>query len=77
MPASAGVEASNGATMARYVAEGHQVTLVTCTAGERGQVLVPDLEHLRHDRDNALGAHRRQELSAGDHVLILSADVGG
>ena len=27
---------NNGATMARYVAEGHQVTLVTCTAGERG-----------------------------------------
>ena len=55
---------NNGATMARYVAEGHQVTLVTCTAGERGQVLVPDLEHLRHDRDNALGPHRRQELTA-------------
>jgi N-acetyl-1-D-myo-inositol-2-amino-2-deoxy-alpha-D-glucopyranoside deacetylase len=55
---------NNGATMARYVAEGHDVTLVTCTAGERGEVLVPDLEHLRHDRDDNLGPHRRQELAA-------------
>ena len=37
---------NNGATMARYVAEGAQVTLVTCTRGEEGEVLVPELEHL-------------------------------
>lgn len=30
-------EASKGAaTTARYVAEGHQVRIVTCTGGERG-----------------------------------------
>ncbi len=34
---------NNGATMARYVDEGAQVTLVTCTLGEEGEVLVPDL----------------------------------
>src|SRR4051794_10434067 len=33
-----------GATMAKYVAEGRSVTLVTCTAGEMGEILVPDLE---------------------------------
>ena len=36
---------SNGATMAKYVAEGAQVTLVTCTAGEEGEVIVADLAH--------------------------------
>jgi N-acetyl-1-D-myo-inositol-2-amino-2-deoxy-alpha-D-glucopyranoside deacetylase len=51
-----------GATMARYVAEGVGVTLVTCTGGERGEVLVPALEHLAHDRDGGLAEHRRGEL---------------
>ncbi|CAN5483452.1 N-acetyl-1-D-myo-inositol-2-amino-2-deoxy-alpha-D-glucopyranoside deacetylase [soil metagenome] len=52
-----------GATMAKYVAEGRGVTLVTCTAGEMGEILVPELEHLAADRDDALGPHRRGELS--------------
>jgi N-acetyl-1-D-myo-inositol-2-amino-2-deoxy-alpha-D-glucopyranoside deacetylase len=52
----------NGATMARYVAEGRGVTLVTCTAGEMGEILVPELEHLAADREDGLGAHRRGEL---------------
>lgn len=52
-----------GATMARYVAEGRGVTLVTCTAGELGEVLVPELEHLAADRDGGLGEHRRGELA--------------
>jgi N-acetyl-1-D-myo-inositol-2-amino-2-deoxy-alpha-D-glucopyranoside deacetylase len=32
---------NNGATMAMYAAQGTQVTLVTCTLGEEGEVLVP------------------------------------
>jgi N-acetyl-1-D-myo-inositol-2-amino-2-deoxy-alpha-D-glucopyranoside deacetylase len=59
----------NGATMARYVAEGRGVTLVTCTAGEMGEVLVPELEHLAADRDDRLGEHRRGELEAAMKVL--------
>jgi N-acetyl-1-D-myo-inositol-2-amino-2-deoxy-alpha-D-glucopyranoside deacetylase len=51
-----------GATMARYVAEGRGVTLVTCTAGEMGEILVPELEHLAADREDGLGEHRRGEL---------------
>jgi N-acetyl-1-D-myo-inositol-2-amino-2-deoxy-alpha-D-glucopyranoside deacetylase len=51
-----------GATMAKYVAEGAGVTLVTCTGGERGEVLVPELAHLAYDRDDALAEHRRGEL---------------
>ncbi|GAA1751592.1 N-acetyl-1-D-myo-inositol-2-amino-2-deoxy-alpha-D-glucopyranoside deacetylase [Aeromicrobium alkaliterrae] len=54
----------NGITMARYVAEGAHVTLVTCTLGDLGEILVPELEHLAADRDDALGAHRAGELAA-------------
>jgi N-acetyl-1-D-myo-inositol-2-amino-2-deoxy-alpha-D-glucopyranoside deacetylase len=31
---------NNGATMAKYVSEGVRVTLVTCTRGEEGEVLI-------------------------------------
>src|SRR4051794_24970836 len=48
--------------MATYVAAGRGVTLVTCTAGEMGQILVPELEHLAADREDGLGEHRRGEL---------------
>ena len=53
-----------GATMAKYVAEGRGVTLVTCTAGEMGEILVPELEHLAADQEDTLGEHRRGELEA-------------
>ncbi len=52
-----------GATMAKYVAEGAQVTLVTCTLGDEGEILVPDLAHLAaHDQDKLAG-HRLEELA--------------
>ena len=41
-----------------------QVTLVTCTLGEEGEVLLPELSHLASDQDDALGEHRRDELAA-------------
>lgn len=53
-----------GATMARYVAEGVHVCLVTCTLGEEGEVLVPDLVHLAADAEDRLGEHRHGELAA-------------
>jgi len=52
-----------GATMARYAAEGRGVTLVTCTAGEMGEILVPELEHLAADKDDKLGEHRATEIA--------------
>lgn len=58
-----------GATMAKYAAEGRGVTLVTCTAGEMGEILVPELEHLAADREDRLGEHRRGELDAAMAVL--------
>ncbi|MGY2702128.1 N-acetyl-1-D-myo-inositol-2-amino-2-deoxy-alpha-D-glucopyranoside deacetylase [Nocardioides sp. HB32] len=52
-----------GATMAKYAAEGRGVTLVTCTGGEMGEILVPELAHLAADQDDRLGEHRRGELA--------------
>jgi len=58
-----------GATMAKYVSEGALVTLVTCTLGEEGEVLVPDLAHLAADQSDALGEHRISELT--DAMALL------
>ncbi|MER5685004.1 N-acetyl-1-D-myo-inositol-2-amino-2-deoxy-alpha-D-glucopyranoside deacetylase [Streptomyces sp. NPDC002205] len=55
---------NNGATMALYAAQGAQVTLVTCTLGEEGEVIPPELAHLAADRDDTLGTHRIGELAA-------------
>ena len=60
---------NNGVTMARYVAEGAHVTLVTCTLGEEGEVLVPDLAHLAADQDDTLGQHRVGELATAMEAL--------
>jgi N-acetyl-1-D-myo-inositol-2-amino-2-deoxy-alpha-D-glucopyranoside deacetylase len=62
----------NGATMAQYAADGVHVTLVTCTRGEEGEVLVPELAHLAADRDDALGPQREVELSAAMAELGVS-----
>ncbi|MFE7166621.1 N-acetyl-1-D-myo-inositol-2-amino-2-deoxy-alpha-D-glucopyranoside deacetylase [Streptomyces sp. NPDC057616] len=51
---------NNGATMAAYAAAGARVTLVTCTLGERGEVIPPELRHLT---GAALGEHRLRELT--------------
>jgi N-acetyl-1-D-myo-inositol-2-amino-2-deoxy-alpha-D-glucopyranoside deacetylase len=60
---------NNGATMARYVAEGTAVTLLTCTLGEEGEVLVPELELLAVDHADQLGGYRISELSAAMAAL--------
>ncbi|MEU6891751.1 N-acetyl-1-D-myo-inositol-2-amino-2-deoxy-alpha-D-glucopyranoside deacetylase [Streptomyces sp. NPDC046557] len=55
---------NNGVTMAKYAAEGAHVALVTCTLGEEGEVIPPELAHLAPDRDDTLGAYRVGELAA-------------
>jgi N-acetyl-1-D-myo-inositol-2-amino-2-deoxy-alpha-D-glucopyranoside deacetylase len=57
-----------GATMAAYAAEGAQVTLVTCTRGELGEVIPPELAPLAADGDR-LGEHRSGELAAACAAL--------
>ncbi|MUL39810.1 N-acetyl-1-D-myo-inositol-2-amino-2-deoxy-alpha-D-glucopyranoside deacetylase [Streptomonospora sp. PA3] len=51
-----------GATMAKYAAEGAEVTLVTCTRGEEGEIIPPELAHLGSDREDTLGEYRIGEL---------------
>ncbi|GAB3245622.1 N-acetyl-1-D-myo-inositol-2-amino-2-deoxy-alpha-D-glucopyranoside deacetylase [Kineosporia babensis] len=60
----------NGATMAKYAAEGAQVTLVTCTRGEQGEVIPPELAHLQHP--DRLGDFRVGELAAAMTALGIS-----
>lgn len=55
---------ASGATMARYVAEGAAVTLVTCTLGEEGEILIPSLTQLEAAQADQLGGYRIGELSA-------------
>lgn len=62
----------SGATMAKYAAEGAQVTLVTCTLGEEGEILIPELAHLAADRDDRLGEHRQTELAAAMQAVGVS-----
>src|SRR5260221_6820666 len=66
-----------GATMAKYAAEGAGVTLVTCTLGEFGEIIPPELAHLAADADGGLGEYRMGELAAAcaalgvtDHRLL-------
>ncbi len=69
-----------GATMASYAARGTAVTLVTCTLGEEGEVLVPELVHLAAHREDGLGEHRvvelanaMKELGVTDHRFLGGA----
>jgi len=58
-----------GATMAKYAAHGAQVTLVTCTLGELGEIIPTDLTHLAWNQENRLGQHRIGELAAACAAL--------
>ncbi|MFI9641860.1 mycothiol conjugate amidase Mca [Micromonospora sp. NPDC051925] len=61
-------ESSKGAaTMAKYVAEGVDVLVVTCTGGERGSVLNPKLD--RPDVWANIGEIRRAEMDAARAIL--------
>jgi N-acetyl-1-D-myo-inositol-2-amino-2-deoxy-alpha-D-glucopyranoside deacetylase len=49
-----------GGTMARAVRDGHRVVLVTCTRGELGEIVVPDMD--TPDNHRRLGEIRAREL---------------
>jgi mycothiol S-conjugate amidase len=61
-------ESSKGAaTMAKYVAEGVDVLVVTCTGGERGSVLNPKLD--RPEVWENISEIRRQEMDRAREIL--------
>ena len=60
----------SGTTMAAYAArDDAAVTLVTCTLGEEGEILLPEVAHLAADQQDGLGLHRQGEL--GDAMAAL------
>ena len=62
-------ESSKGAaTMARYVDEGVDVLVVTCTGGERGSILNPALEGRKDIEDN-ISEIRRAEMDRAREIL--------
>jgi N-acetyl-1-D-myo-inositol-2-amino-2-deoxy-alpha-D-glucopyranoside deacetylase len=63
---------TTGATMARYAAQGVAVTLLTCTLGEEGEVLVPALSQLAADQADQLGGYRIGELASAMRTLGIS-----
>ena len=63
---------NNGATMALYASLGAQVTLITCTRGEEGEILTPELIHLASSDTDSLGEHRESELASAMEALGVS-----
>ena len=62
-------ESSKGAaTMARYVDEGASVVVVTCTGGERGSILNPQLQG-RSEIEENISAIRRAEMERARSIL--------
>jgi mycothiol S-conjugate amidase len=62
-------ESSKGAaTMARYVDEGVDVLVVTCTGGERGSILNPALQDRKDIEDN-ISEIRRMEMERARSIL--------
>ncbi len=73
---------NNGATMALYASLGADVTLITCTRGEEGEVLVEELSHKAAAHDDSLGEHRVIELAEAmralgvrDHRFLGEPDI--
>ena len=67
-------ESSKGAaTMAKYVAEGVQVMVATCTGGERGSVLNPAMD--RPEVVENLAEVRRAELDAAAKLGIATVQL--
>lgn len=68
---------ATGVAMAHHAAAGDEVHLLTCTLGEEGEVVPPELRHLEleqgaHrpvDQDDPLAAYRREELRRAMAVL--------
>jgi len=70
----------SGATMAKYVAEGAHVTLITCTLGEEGEIIGDEHAHRAAHIEDSLGEHREIELANAmarlgvtDHRLLGGA----
>lgn len=68
---------ATGVAMATLARSGAQVHLLTCTLGEEGEVIPPELAHLVTAEDDTLGPYRRSELRAAMAHLGVRATVLG
>jgi N-acetyl-1-D-myo-inositol-2-amino-2-deoxy-alpha-D-glucopyranoside deacetylase len=62
---------NNGVTIARYAALGAEVTVVTCTLGEEGEIIDDRWTRLAVDEADQLGGYRIAELTAALRCLGL------
>lgn len=65
---------TTGGSIARYLAEGAEVTVVTCTLGEEGEVMEPRFAQLTAEHADQLGGYRIGELTG---ALAALSDPGG
>lgn len=65
---------TTGGTIARYLAEGAEVTVVTCTLGEEGEVMEARFAQLTAENGDQLGGYRIGELTGA--LAALSAPAG-
>ena len=64
---------ATGGTIAHYAARADTaVTLVTCTLGEQGEIIPPELHELAADRADQLGGYRIGELAGACAALGLA-----
>ncbi|HVV21084.1 MAG TPA: N-acetyl-1-D-myo-inositol-2-amino-2-deoxy-alpha-D-glucopyranoside deacetylase [Pseudonocardiaceae bacterium] len=61
-----------GGTIARYAARGVQVTVVTCTLGEEGEIIPPNLAELGAKAADQLGGYRVGELRSACAALHVT-----
>ena len=63
---------TTGGTIARYAADGAEVVLVTCTLGEEGEIIPPELGELGSWAGDQLGGYRAAELARACRALGLT-----
>lgn len=67
---------ATGVALAHFATRGASVHLITCTLGEEGEVIPPELAHL--EGSPALGEHRHGELAEAMRTLgVLHEYLGG
>lgn len=66
---------NNGATIAHYAALGAQVSVVTCTLGEEGEVIGDRWAQLDASHADQLGGYRISELQAALHLLGIDSPI--
>jgi N-acetyl-1-D-myo-inositol-2-amino-2-deoxy-alpha-D-glucopyranoside deacetylase len=68
---------ATGIAILHHVRAGDDVHVLTCTLGEEGEVIPPELAHLEGAEGDPLAAHRRHELAGAMSVLGATSHLLG